>query len=269
MSMSVKTVEEVSAEVPAEDFQALEEKVYRTIELYKAAKEARATAERDLQRLREQLEEREEENEAMRRELVQLRKDREDIRTRVEKMLSQMDTPDARAGGKLSGNGEMTSRPAVDRPGSDPPRSNMATASKQAASEFTNMATATSAEQTALAPLPKDALLNAANGSVRVEIFDQVYNLRGSDADYILRLAEYVDGKMRAVSQQTATVDSVRLAVLAALNIADEYHLLKRRLEGLRQKRGSGRASWQARWTKFWKIRGARARVGYPPFQHR
>ena len=67
-----------------------------------------------------------------------------------------------------------------------------------------------------------------ANGSVRVEIFDQVYNLRGSDADYILKLAEYVDGKMRAVSEQTATVDSVRLAVLAALNIADEYHLLKR-----------------------------------------
>ena len=33
-----------------------------------------------------------------------------------------------------------------------------------------------------------------------------------------------------AVSEQTATVDSVRLAVLAALNIADEYHLLKRRL---------------------------------------
>jgi len=72
---------------------------------------------------------------------------------------------------------------------------------------------------------------NAVNGSVRVEIFDQVYNLRGSDADYILKLAEYVDGKMRAVSEQTATVDSVRLAVLAALNIADEYHLLKRQLE--------------------------------------
>jgi cell division protein ZapA len=68
-------------------------------------------------------------------------------------------------------------------------------------------------------------------GSVRVEIFDQVYNLRGSDAAYIIQLAEYVDGKMRAVSEQTATVDSVRLAVLAALNIADEYHLLKRRLE--------------------------------------
>jgi cell division protein ZapA len=71
----------------------------------------------------------------------------------------------------------------------------------------------------------------AVNGSVRVEIFDQVYNLRGSDPDYILKLAEYVDGKMRAVSEQTATVDSVRLAVLAALNIADEYHLIKRRLQ--------------------------------------
>ena len=90
--MAVKAVDEVSAQVPAEDFQALEEKVYRTIELYKAAKEGRTTAERDAKRLREQLEEREEENESMRRELVQLRKDREDIRVRVEKLLSQMET---------------------------------------------------------------------------------------------------------------------------------------------------------------------------------
>jgi len=89
--MAVKEIEEVSAQVPAEDFQALEEKVYRTIELYKAAREARATAERDVKRLREQLEQREEENESLRRELVQLRKDREDIRGRVERMLSQMD----------------------------------------------------------------------------------------------------------------------------------------------------------------------------------
>ena len=90
--MSVRVAEGVSAQVPADDFQALEEKVYRTIELYKAAKEARATAERDVKRLREQLEEREEQNETMRRELVQLRKDREDIRTRVEKMLGQMES---------------------------------------------------------------------------------------------------------------------------------------------------------------------------------
>ena len=90
--MAVKLAEEVSAQVPGDDFQALEEKVYRTIELYKAAKEARSTAERDLQRLREQLEQREEENEALRKELVQLRKDREDIRGRVERMLSQMES---------------------------------------------------------------------------------------------------------------------------------------------------------------------------------
>ena len=68
--------------------------------------------------------------------------------------------------------------------------------------------------------------------SVRVEIFDQAYNLRGSDPEYILKLAEYVDGKMRAVAEQTNTIDTVRLAVLAALNIADEYHLLRRRNEG-------------------------------------
>src|SRR5271157_4900102 len=107
--------------------------------------------------------------------------------------------------------------------GSNPSRTNMATASKEPPTDA--LTTAVPAKDVPAA--------NAVgrSGSVRVEIFDQVYNLRGSDADYILQLAEYVDSKMRAVSEQTATVDSVRLAVLAALNIADEYHLLKRRLE--------------------------------------
>lgn len=73
---------------------------------------------------------------------------------------------------------------------------------------------------------------DATNSSVRVEIFDQGYNLRGTDPDYILKLAEYVDSKMRAVAEQTHTVDSARLAVLAALNIADEFHMLKRKAEG-------------------------------------
>lgn len=71
------------------------------------------------------------------------------------------------------------------------------------------------------------------NGSIRVEIYDSIYSLRGSDPDYIVKLAEYVDSKMRAVAEQTATVDSLRLAVLAALNIADEYHLLKRRYDAI------------------------------------
>jgi cell division protein ZapA len=69
--------------------------------------------------------------------------------------------------------------------------------------------------------------------SVRVEIFDQAYNLRGSDSEHIFRLAEFVDLKMRAVAEATATVDSARLAVLAALNIADEYQILKRKYDAV------------------------------------
>lgn len=69
------------------------------------------------------------------------------------------------------------------------------------------------------------------SNSVRVEIYDQAYNLRGTDPDYLFKLAEYVDTKMRLVAEQTSTVDSLRLAVLAALNIADEYQVLKRKYE--------------------------------------
>lgn len=98
-----------------------------------------------------------------------------------------------------------------------------------------------------MATAAKDSTLkDAQNGSVRVEIFDQAYNLRGSDPEYILKLAEYVDSKMRAVAEATNTIDTVRLAVLAALNIADEYHLLRRKQENGStdyQKRAHGLAS--------------------------
>jgi cell division protein ZapA len=92
------------------------------------------------------------------------------------------------------------------------------------------MATATkhpAADISSVNPPAKDS----SSGSVRAEIFDQGYNLRGSDPEYILKLAEYVDSKMRAVAQHTHTVDTARVAVLAALNIADEYHLLQGRGE--------------------------------------
>jgi cell division protein ZapA len=92
-----------------------------------------------------------------------------------------------------------------------------------------------------MATATKDRVVkDAQNQSVRVEIFDQAYNLRGSDPEYILKLAEYVDSKMRAVAEATNTIDTVRLAVLAALNIADEYHLLKKRQE-------SGSSDYQKR----------------------
>jgi chromosome segregation ATPase len=90
--MSSNAVEQVAEKVPADDFQALEEKIYRTIEMYKAARQAQAAAERDTQRLRQQLEDREEELTTLKRESVQLKKEREDIRGRVEKMLQQIET---------------------------------------------------------------------------------------------------------------------------------------------------------------------------------
>lgn len=90
--MASNAVEPVPDEVPADDFQVLEEKIYRTIEMYKAARQAQASAERDTQRLRQQLEDREEELVRLRRETVQLKKEREDIRGRVEKMLAQIES---------------------------------------------------------------------------------------------------------------------------------------------------------------------------------
>jgi hypothetical protein len=90
--MASNAVESLAEQVPADDFQALEQKIYRTIELYKAAKQAQSTAERDAQRLREQMQDREEELVRLRRETVQLKKEREDIRSRVEKMLAQIES---------------------------------------------------------------------------------------------------------------------------------------------------------------------------------
>jgi cell division protein ZapA len=75
-----------------------------------------------------------------------------------------------------------------------------------------------------------------ATTSVSVDIYDQTYHLRASDPDYVQKLAAVVDGKMRAVSSNGNTVDSLRVAVLAALNIADE---LLRLQEHARLLRGS------------------------------
>src|SRR5262249_17776620 len=59
--------------------------------------------------------------------------------------------------------------------------------------------------------------------NISVEIFGQRYPIRSTlDAEYIKRLASYVDGKIRAAGDPAPSGDPVRLAVLAALNIADE-----------------------------------------------
>jgi cell division protein ZapA len=60
---------------------------------------------------------------------------------------------------------------------------------------------------------------------VKVEIYGQNYTLGGDlDEAYVQKLARYVDEKMVAVAQATQTVDSMRVAVLAAMAIADELH---------------------------------------------
>lgn len=61
------------------------------------------------------------------------------------------------------------------------------------------------------------------SGPVKVQIFGQMYAIRGElDEAYVQKLAAYVDEKMRAIADATATVDTQKLAVLAALAIADE-----------------------------------------------
>jgi chromosome segregation ATPase len=90
--MSAKAMEDLTTTVPADDFHALEEKIYRTIEMLKEAREAKAAAERTAARLREQLDGRDEQTQALRAEVVALRREREEVRTRVEKMLKQIET---------------------------------------------------------------------------------------------------------------------------------------------------------------------------------
>lgn len=65
--------------------------------------------------------------------------------------------------------------------------------------------------------------------TVAVDIYDQTYHLRGTDPAYMQALAATVDAKMRAVAAHGGTVDSLRVAVLAALNIADELLQVRER----------------------------------------
>ena len=67
-------------------------------------------------------------------------------------------------------------------------------------------------------------------GSVtQVEIFGQTYSVRAEgDSSYIHDLARFVDSRMREVAEQTATVDTTKIAILAALNISDDLHRVER-----------------------------------------
>src|ERR1043165_1878016 len=75
----------------------------------------------------------------------------------------------------------------------------------------------------------KSNMDQASTPTIRVELYNQTYNIRSDgDSEYITQLAEFVDGRMREISSGTLTVDSLKVAILAALHIADELHRLKR-----------------------------------------
>ena len=71
--------------------------------------------------------------------------------------------------------------------------------------------------------------------TTEVEIFGEVYHVRGSDENgYLQSLADLVDRKMREVAQHASTTDPSRIAILAALNMADELFRIQKRQEGER-----------------------------------
>jgi len=78
---------------------------------------------------------------------------------------------------------------------------------------------------------------------IHVQIFSQTYAVRaGAEPGYVEQLAAYVDEQMRGVSQTGGAVDSMRIAVLAALNIADECFRLR-----IRVNEGEGRLQERAK----------------------
>ncbi len=71
--------------------------------------------------------------------------------------------------------------------------------------------------------------------TTQVEIFGAVYPVRGNDdPEYLQELAATVDRTMREIAEQVATVDTAKIAILAALNLADELHRAKSLQEGER-----------------------------------
>lgn len=68
---------------------------------------------------------------------------------------------------------------------------------------------------------------------IEIEIFGQAFRIAAGDAseDYIHRLASYVDERMKSIAETTKSVSFNRMAVLTALNIADNLLKLQDRYE--------------------------------------
>ena len=73
-----------------------------------------------------------------------------------------------------------------------------------------------------------DSKKNIGTNRVKVEIFNQEYIVKGNEnADYIEMLAAYVDRRMRMIEQRNHNLSIVKVAVLTALNLADELNKLQ------------------------------------------
>ena len=60
--------------------------------------------------------------------------------------------------------------------------------------------------------------------TVAVRIYGQEYNISGeASRDHIMRVADYVDSKMQEIGEAVVNASNTGVAVLAAVNIADEY----------------------------------------------
>lgn len=71
--------------------------------------------------------------------------------------------------------------------------------------------------------------MKASERVVNVDIHGQHYPVRSDlDPQYVGELAAYVDDRMRAAAQELATADPLRIAVVAALNLADELFRTRR-----------------------------------------
>ncbi len=76
---------------------------------------------------------------------------------------------------------------------------------------------------------------------VKVKIFEEVYNLKTDDPEGLSQLVRIVDTKMKAIARDTRTLGTYRIAVLAALRIAEDYLQLKKDYDELRDLLGENK----------------------------
>jgi cell division protein ZapA len=73
---------------------------------------------------------------------------------------------------------------------------------------------------------------NVPNQTIKVVIYNQTYSLRSDhDPAYVHDLAKYVDEKMNEIARASMTVDSLRVAILAALQLADELYSTRQEIQ--------------------------------------